>query len=125
MKRLYFIFGDLAANSFIGSITAILTASLVGNSWHMLFAMAAGFAVGMILSLILGGFIFVPLFGAMEVTVPTMISGIASGMVVGIWASIASLDPFMVIVVGAFIGIISIILTYSFNIALIGRKTFH
>lgn len=125
MKQLYFIFGDLVANSFIGSITAIVTASLVGTSWHILFAMAAGFTVGMILSLILGGFIFVPLFGAMEVTVPTMISGITSGMVVGIWASAVSLEPFVVIIVGALIGIISIILTYSFNIALIGRKTFH
>jgi hypothetical protein len=65
-----------------------------------------------------------PLFGAMEVMVPAMLSGMLSGMVIGMWAAMSSIAPVKVFLVGAIIGLASLIFTYFVNRILIGEKTF-
>ena len=125
MKRLYFIFGDLLANILTGGVTALVVLPIISNSWHMFAAMIVGMMAGMVISIISGALIFIPLFGAMEVMVPTMLSGMFSGMVVGMWATMSSIAPEIALLIGSVFGVASLIFTYSVNRMLIGKKIFN
>jgi len=124
VNRIYFLFGDLVTNILIGGLAALAVMPIISNSWHMFVAMIVGMIVGMIISMLLSALIFIPLFGAMEVMVPAMLSGMLSGMVIGMWAAMSPIASEKVFLIGAIIGLASLIITYFVNRILIGKKTF-
>lgn len=77
-KRLYFVLGDLFVNASAGVIAALTVEKLVGPSWHPIVAIPLGMSVGA-LAASLVGFLFMPLFGAFEVMLPAILTGMLSG----------------------------------------------
>jgi len=84
-KRLYFIIGDLFANTFVATVAVALTAWLIGGSWGMVPGMLAGMIIGMLITLPLALGLLSPILGIMEVLSPCMISGMLGGMWGGMW----------------------------------------
>lgn len=103
-RRPYFVMGDLVANAATGALVGCAAAALVGPHWHSLLAMGLGMLGGMLLSLI-ASFAFVPFFGAHEVMVPVMTTGMAAGMVVAMQAAMGGVGLAAAMGRGAGIGL--------------------
>lgn len=84
-KRLYFIIGDLFANTFVATAAVALTAWLIGGSWGMIPGMPIGMVIGMLVALPLSLVLLSPILGVMEVISPCMVSGMFGGMWGGMW----------------------------------------
>ena len=113
-KRFYFILGDLLVNSLTGALVGLVCNLLIDTGWNMWIAMFVAMAIGMGMALVL----FFPagmLFGAMEVMVPQMQSGMWAGMVVGMWAAMHPLDNIAALEVGALCGLAVIIIIWALN----------
>lgn len=121
--RLYFVLGDIAANTLVGALIGGLAVLIVGPGWNMIVAMLVLMLLGMLvagfLSLIVG-----VLFGAMEVMVPVMLTGMVSGMVVAMWAAMAPLSGTSAALVGAVCGFVSIVGVWIVNNTVRGVTTF-
>jgi len=118
-NRLYFVFGDLVSNIVIGALVGAVAVLLVSTGWNMWLAMVLMMVVGMVLSLVAAfGFIF--FFGAMEVMVPAMQTGMWSGMAVGMWQAMAPLSVTQGALVGAVTGLLVLNVTWVANTALRG-----
>ncbi|MAT50246.1 MAG: hypothetical protein CMK32_03565 [Porticoccaceae bacterium] len=90
-RQLFFTLGDVVANLFVGFVMAAVAWLLVGTGWNMLIAMVAMMVLGMGLAV----FLWFPIgivLGAMEAMVPMMLTGMLSGMVVGMTAAMSSLS---------------------------------
>lgn len=111
-QRLYFIFGDILSNLSIGIISAIVCASMFSPESNMFFAMLIGMFVGMILSMVLGVGVFFRYFGAMEVMVPTSLTGMMAGMIISMWAAMAEISLTSAALLGAVIGVLCLGVTY-------------
>lgn len=121
--RLYFVLGDLAANTLVGALIGSLAALFVGPGWNMLVAMIVLMCVGMLIAFILSLLIGV-LFGAMEVMVPVMLTGMISGMVVAMWAAMAPLSGTSAALIGAVCGFVTIVGVWIVNNTVRGETTF-
>jgi hypothetical protein len=77
----------------------------------------------MLVALLIGFACFFWLFGAMEVMVPTMLTGMAAGMAIGMLETMAPLGSIAESVVGAVIGCATLALTYGANARISGRDT--
>ncbi len=121
--RLYFVLGDLVANTLVGALIGSLAALIVGPGWNMnvatLVLMCLGMLIAGFLSLIIG-----VLFGAMEVMVPVMLTGMVSGMVVGMWAAMTPLSVTTAALIGAVCGLVTIVGVWIVNNAVRGATTF-
>ena len=81
-SRLYFVLGDLAANILCGAIIGAVCYLIFDPDWNMLAAMFFAMGVGMVVSMLLW-FPTSIVLGAMEAMLPMMLTGMYSGMVVG------------------------------------------
>lgn len=112
--RLYFALGDLVSNVLAGVITALVCAWVVVPGWSMLPAMLLAMALGMALSLL----VWVPLgicFGAMEVMLPVMLSGMVAGMAGGMVEAMMSPPGSVVMLIGAFCGLLCVNVVWILN----------
>lgn len=121
--RLYFVLGDLIANTAVGALIGSLAALIVGPGWNMFVAMLVLMCVGMLISFILSLLIGI-LFGAMEIMVPVMLTGMVSGMVVSMWASMAPLSGTSAALIGAVCGFVSVVAVWIVNNAVRGVTKF-
>lgn len=119
--RLYFIAGDILSNSISGTAAALLAAGIVDSSWQMLPAMLIGMTAGMGLSMLLMP-VFVGLFGAMEVMLPVMLSAMLAGMVFAMVVTMQQLPLAEILLGGACTGVLVLMLTYSANALLRGKR---
>lgn len=119
-NRPYFIFGDLVANLSVGILSALLCAALFDIDNNMFFAMIVGMLVGMILAMILGAGLFFRYFGAMEVMIPTSLTGMIAGMIVSMWAAMGPMSASGAIFLGAFSAVLSLIITYRLQAEISG-----
>ena len=113
-KRAFFVVGDLVTNVVAGVLVAWLVWSLVDTSWNMFIAMIIMMFVGMIISFI----IYIPgaiFFGAMEVMVPIMLTGMLSGMVISMWAAMEPLRLLAALDIGALSGLVSLLVVWVLN----------
>ena len=117
--RLYFVLGDLFACLITGGLVGWLCWLIVNPSWNMWIAMFLMMAVCMFASLLIW-LPFSVLFGAMEVMIPVMQTGMLSGMVVGMWKAMSILSVAGAAVLGAVIGLLVLILVWIANAALRG-----
>ena len=117
-KRLYFVIGDLLANAFVASVTAALTAWLIGGSWGMIPGMLAGMVIGMAVAVPLSLGLLFPILGVMEVISPCMISGMLGGMWGGMWP-LAGGDT---IRWGVVTGVAVVAIVYTLNASLSGPQ---
>lgn len=119
-NRPYFIFGDLVANLSVGILSALLCAALFDIDNNMFFAMIVGMLVGMTLAMILGVGLFFRYFGAMEVMIPTSLTGMIAGMIVSMWAAMGPMSTSGAIFLGAFSAVLSLIITYRLQAEISG-----
>jgi len=80
-RRLYFVLGDLLVNAIAG-VAAAFSAGLVPPSWHPLVAMPLGMCVGAASASVVA-LLFMPFFGAFEVMLPAMLTGMVAGKASG------------------------------------------
>ena len=78
-SRPYFIFGDVLVNAAAGVAAALFVHAIVPGSWHPLVSMTLGMAGGALAASAVA-FLFMPLFGAFEVMLPAMLTGMLAGM---------------------------------------------
>jgi hypothetical protein len=116
--RIYFVFGDLLANTAVGALAGAAGAWFFGPEWHVAAALAAGMVIGMAVGVTAGLLIFAPLFGALEVLVPCMLSGSFSCMASAM--SPASLDQ--AAARGALIGLACLAVVYVVSAVLHGER---
>ncbi len=121
-RRAYFLLGDILACATIGAVTGLLSAAIVGEGWNIVLGMVVSMVVGMSVSLVLGFALFYWLFGAMEVMVPTTLTGMAAGMGIGMAAAMAPIDVITGAEFGAVIGCAILGLTYLANALISGRS---
>lgn len=120
--RIYFVMGDLLVNLTIGALVGIVSVLVVSNSWNMWLAMFVMMFLGMIVSMIVAyGFLY--FFGAMEVMIPAMQTGMWSGMVVGMWEAMIPLTLSQAAVIGGLTGLIVLNVVWIANVALRGVVT--
>ncbi|MEE2792033.1 MAG: hypothetical protein VX453_10405, partial [Acidobacteriota bacterium] len=76
-RRLYFLVGDLFGNTGVGVLAGLTVTWLVGDTWAIGFGMVIGMCLGDLVALVAAGVLSV-LFGAMEVMLPIMLTGMLS-----------------------------------------------
>ena len=113
--RFYFVMGDVGANCGAGAFVAVVCTLLFGGGWP---------AVAMPIGMIAGGLVAMPLgmlasllFGAFEIILPVMTTGMLAGMVTPMG------DPPLAKAAarGAAVGIGVLVITYLLNARL--RRT--
>jgi len=100
---MFYKIGDLFVPIIIGALTAGAVALTVSPSLAMPLAMIIGMLWGMAAQ-VLVLFVLMPLFGAFEVMVPSMMAGIAGGMVAGMLAVSWLTDITFLIIIGIAVG---------------------
>ena len=121
--RPYFIVGDLVSNVLVGAVVGLLCAVTVIVGWPMFVVMLFTMSLGMVVALML----FFPLsilFGAMEIMLPTMFSGMMSGMVVGMWCTMAFQTPESGAIVGSVCGLVSLVIVWVIDYRLSGVRVY-
>ncbi len=120
-NRAYFVLGDFFSNLMAGLLVGIVSALCVDTGWNMLVAMFLMMALGMVIAMLL----WIPVsifFGAMEVMVPLMFTGMLSGMLVG---TLAAMQPITVsdgFLLGAATGLACVGLIWAVNLLLSGKR---
>ena len=120
--RLYFVTGDLLACTLTGAAAAWLAHAMVSADWFVALGILAGTALGMLAGVI-GGFLFTPLFGAIEVMLPTSLSAMVAGMGAGM-AQTMSIDGIIwseALLGGALAGLVCLAYTYLLQAKLHGE----
>ena len=108
--RPYFLFGDIVTNAGCGAVVALVCTTAFGDGWPTLVAMVLGMVAGGVVSIPLA-MLAVTLFGAMEVMLPVM----TTGMLVGMMASSRSVAPGVAAMGGALAGLGVLFVTYLLN----------
>lgn len=119
-NRPYFILGDLLANVSVGVLSALLCTALFDVENNMFFAMIGGMVAGMALAMILGVGVFFRYFGAMEVMIPTSLTGMIAGMITSMWVAMGSLSSGGAIFLGLLSAVISLVATYRLQAKISG-----
>lgn len=120
-RRIYFLLGDVLANTAIGALAGLGAAGIVGAAWNMVLGMVTGMIVGMGVS-VLGLLAFCPLFGALEVAVPMMLTGMLAGMGIAMRATLQTMDVGSGAQIGALIGLCVLLGTWLLNARLQGEE---
>lgn len=83
---MFFQIGDFLSPVLIGGMTAAAVAGVVSPGSSMLLGMLIGMVLGLAVQIV-GALFLMPLFGAFEVMVPAMLSGMAAGVLTGMLAA--------------------------------------
>jgi hypothetical protein len=122
-ERLYFVLGDLLANTLAGAIIGWLIWLITPYGWNMWLVMVVAMGLGMVVATLL----WLPLnicLGAMEVMLPLMLTGMLAGMVLGMHASMAHFGAGQALFEGAVCGLVSIVIIWILNNSLRGPQQF-
>jgi hypothetical protein len=87
-----------------GTITAVVSASVVQNSWNMFLGMILGDIIGMIFMIIL----MIPLtviFGGFEIMIPLFLVTMSCGMVGGMLGTVEHISLNQVAITGALVSL--------------------
>ena len=122
-SRLFFVAGDLLANTVTGALVGWVCALVVVTGWNMFLTMFLTMAIGMLVGLVLF-FPFGVFFGAMEVMLPVMFTGMVSGMVIGMYCAMMPLGAMAALGWGAACGVACIAVIWTLNALLRGRRTY-
>lgn len=125
-RRLYFIFGDLAAAVVAGSLAGWLAMLVVPAGFQGPLAMIAAMGIGMVVGMAVGmvvGFLFVPFFGAMEPMLPASLGGMMAGMGMAMAAVMGTPTPMNATLDGAAIGALCLLYTYVQQARLFGTAS--
>jgi len=118
--RAYFLFGDIISNLSVGALTA-LTCGFLFSSWPMWIGMIVAMVLGMIIATAATVTIFLPRFGAMEVMLPVMTTGMFAGMAVVMWPTQSGLLGDVQI--GLSVGCAVFVLTWIINSIVVGKRS--
>jgi hypothetical protein len=77
-KRLYFVLGDLLVSTVAGATAGVTAHAVIPASWQPLAAVPLGFLLGVAASSVVA-LLFMPLFGAFEVILPALLTGMIAG----------------------------------------------
>ncbi len=116
--RPYFLIGDVLANAGVGALAASVAVWLHLHALPMGIGMILGMILGMIVGLLAALAVLSLLFGAMEIFVPCMLSGMFAGMV-GAMGAVDGVPP---AAAGALVGVATLICIYLANAALGGAQ---
>jgi len=118
--RPYFLFGDILSNAVAGFVVGGVAALVTQPGWPAAAVMPIGMFLGMILAtpiqIVCGIF-----FGAFEVMIPMMFTGMAAGMIIPMQAAGAPLTPIDGALRGIGIGMAVLAFTYIANAFLSGE----
>lgn len=117
-SRLYFVLGDLFSCILVGAVVGWISCVAFAG-WNMWLAMIVAMPLGMLLATLLW-FPLGIIFGAMEVMIPTMFSGMASGMLLGMSATGSHIAGLLW---GAIVGLACIVAVWILNNNLRGVTT--
>ncbi len=117
--RPYFLFGDMLSSALAGLVVGAAAALVTQPGWPMPAVMPLGMLFGMILAVPVQ-IVCSMFFGAFEVMIPMMLTGMAAGMVVPMKAAATALTPMDGGLWGAGIGIAVLCFTYAANCFIAG-----
>lgn len=112
--RPYFIVGDLTSNLATGALVGGVCALLLPTGWNMVAAMVLGMTIGSVISLPVA-FLFTGPFGAMEIQIPVMLTGMVAGMATAMQSSLMATAFTDGARLGAFCGFGVLVATYVAN----------
>jgi len=118
--RLYFLVGDLLACITVGAASGWLTLILTPSDWFVLANMGVGMIVGMMLAMV-GAILFTPLFGSLEVMLPTALSGMVAGAALGMIGATAEIAWMQAVWGGGLVGLLCLLATYVLQLNLRGE----
>jgi len=101
---MFYQIGDFLSPVLIGGATAAAVAAVVSPDSSMLVGMLIGMVLGLPVQIV-GALLLMPLFGAFEVMVPAMLSGMAAGVVTGMLAASGVVGGPGVIGAGVILGV--------------------
>lgn len=119
-RRIYFIFGDLAACLTAGVLSGWLAHLVLPGDWHFIALTLAGMTIGMTIGVFIA-FLFTPFFGALEIMLPTSLAGGLAGMAVGMAKAMTSPGASDAALIGASMGLASLAYVYLLQIRLHGE----
>ncbi len=114
-RRIYFIAGDVLACVLCGAAAGWLAAAAIPADWAMLAGMVTGMLIGMAVGTV-GGILFSPFFGAMEVMLPASLSGMVAGL-----AGAMTVPGIGSLGIGALAGLACLAVTYVLQSRLCGE----
>jgi hypothetical protein len=117
--RPYFVFGDILSSALAGFVVGAVAALATQPGWPMAAVMPLGMLFGMVLAAPVQ-IVCSMFFGAFEVMIPMMLTGMAAGMIVPMKAAATPLTPMDGALWGAGIGMTVLGLTYAANAFLAG-----
>ena len=124
-RRLYFVMGDIVSNITVGLVSAVVCTLLFSSASNMFLAMFVGMFVGMLIGMVLGAAVFFRYFGAMEVMVPTCLTGMMAGMFSSMWVAMAPLSISAALVLGVVTGLGCLGVCYALQAKLAGVVEFN
>ena len=116
---MYFVLGDLLSKCVFGAAASLVAVLLIEPGWHMLAVMVLTMPVGMVIGMVLS-FPFTHWFGAMEVMIPLMFSGMFAAMIGGMWQAMSALSVPVAILIGTLTGLVVLNAVWVANVALRG-----
>ncbi|MGE0384392.1 MAG: hypothetical protein AB7Q97_06635 [Gammaproteobacteria bacterium] len=103
--RLYFLGGDILSNAGTGVLAGLVSAAIVDTGWHAVLAVPLCVVACLLLSMVVGPFVFMRYFGAMEVVVPNLLTAATTAAVVGARAAMVPYPALQAAWHGAIIGL--------------------
>ena len=118
--RPYFVVGDIISNLAAGALVGGVCALVLPPGWNMVAAMVVGMAIGTVISLPVA-FLFTGPFGAMEIQLPVMLTGMVAGMATATQSSLMAMAFTGGARLGAICGFGVLVATYVANALLKAR----
>lgn len=119
--RAYFLFGDLLGNLVVGALAAIVCGYLCSGWPFMVIGMVVAMFLGMIISTILTVTVLLKWFGAMEVMLPVMTTGMFSAMAIVMWPPGGSYSVAGAAELGLTVGFAVFVITWIINAIIVGK----
>ena len=118
--RAYFLFGDLVSNLVVGLLAATICGFLF-SSWPMVLGMIIAMFLGMLISTVLTVTVLLKWFGAMEIMLPVMTTGMFAAMAVIMWPPEGGYTLIGASEIGLTTGFTIFVLTWIINSIMVGR----
>ena len=115
--RPYFVFGDVVSNAGTGAVVAVVCQALPVDTWPMVLAMPLGMVVGSLVAMLLASALAF-CFGAFEVMLPVMTTGMVVGMSTPL---VGQTGPSVGVAAGAGLGLVVLVATYLLDARIRGR----